>query len=302
MLSTASLIFILLTIIFVSICITLGFKKAPPPQKSIFYTEKGSIPRIYDPNHRKRLIWSGICMALSILTMLLSIIFAGISPKSGDGDPTPSPSNSVNETPNPVVSSSPGSVAERTPNPFESESIEQSDSDWLDDINPLFCYPGNFYQDGWADKSPFDLNGVEFDHGVGMCIVGSRFEKMVDKKDSYLRNERWDCREAFILYQLNKKYETLTFSIGVDSGEPTLFGPREDNGVVQVVIKDWSTNEELFNTGYQDYTYATSNIEIDVSRVDVLQIIVRSGSVSSKRITKSLRFVLVNPTLTLSES
>lgn len=135
-----------------------------------------------------------------------------------------------------------------------------------------------------------------------MCIVGSKSEKMAEAKDAYQNNPRWDCREASLLLQFGRKYDDLTFSVGVDSGDRTVFGPSDDNGVVQVVIKDWSTKEELFNTGYQDYTYATSNIEIDVSRVDVLQIIVRSGSVNGKRITKSLRFVLVNPTLTLSDS
>lgn len=171
-------------------------------------------------------------MALSILTMLLSIIFADISPKSGDGDPTLSPSNLVNETPNPVVSSSPGSVAERTPNPFESETVELNNSDWLDELTPLPCHPGNYYFGGWSDKSPFDLNGVEFDHGVGMCIIGSNFEQMVKEKDAFQDIERWDCREASVLFQLNKKYETLSFSVGVDSSDPALYGPREENGVV----------------------------------------------------------------------
>ncbi|MEA4938614.1 MAG: NPCBM/NEW2 domain-containing protein [Christensenella sp.] len=298
----ASVIFITLTIVFILICIILTFKKVQPPKNALLYTEKGSGARAYDPKHRKRVIGSGICMALSILTMLLSIIFAGATPTPIDSTPSPSSSSSINETPDPIVSSSPGNVVERTPKPFESETVELSNSDWLDELTPLPCHPGNYYFGGWGDKSPFDLNGVEFDHGVGMCIIGSNFEQMVKKKDAYQNIERWDCREASVLFQFNEKYETLIFSVGVDSSDPALYGPREENGVVQIIIDDSSANKELFRTDWIDYTYVTKTVKINVSTVDTLRITVRSGSVNRKRITKSLRVVLINPVLIPIES
>lgn len=300
MYNIASFVFSILTISFVVISLRLLFRNGRLPAKLIYFDEKGKGVSPYDPKKRNRIKWGYICFILSIFSMFLSIIFSGHVTKQ-----TPEDSDSsdvLRETPALSSSIIPSITPGITPNPYGTAPDSLPNAIWLDELTPLPCHPGNYYFGGWGDKAPFDMNGVEFDHGVGMCIIGSKFEKMVEKKDAYLNIQRWDCREASVLYQFNKKYETLSFSVGIDSSDTTLFGPSEDNGIVQIVIEESSTNKELYKTNWVDYTYASPIIEIDVSNVNILRITIRSGSINRKRITKSLRVVLINPVLIPTES
>lgn len=131
-----------------------------------------------------------------------------------------------------------------------------------------------------------------------MCITGTDYEKTVVAPETPLGIFRKDCLEVSMLFPLKGNYESLVFSIGADKSDLSLFGPSETNGIARVTISDTKKEKPLFDSTWIDYTYAGHDLEIDISDVDVLQITFRSCGVGEKRIIKSLRFVIANPSLT----
>lgn len=300
MLNFPTNMFIFLTVLFILIALSLTFTHSKPPDTKIYYTQKGKGENVYSPRSRKRSIWSGVCLLLAIVCMFLGIITADpISIADGEEE-SPNPSVEATITPSPTSSSTPSIEPYDTPSSGSQGAVSREKFDWLDELEPLYDIPGNFFLGSWNDKSAFELNDQKPDHGVGMCISGTDYEQMVRKEDTPYNIERWDCLEVSLLFRLKKEYQSMIFSVGVDKGDPALYGPREKNGIAQVTIEDPKNNEVLFDTKWVDCTYANDDRSIDISDVDILRITIRSCGVNG-RITRSLRFVIADPKLILKE-
>lgn len=300
MLNPPSIIFIFFTVLFVFISLRLTFYHAKPPKTKIFYTQKGKAESVYIPHSRKRNIWSGICMLLAVVCMFLGIITADPKSVDGEGEKTPSPSVVATITPSPTPSNTPSIKPYNSPADGSQSSVSREKFDWLDELEPLSDMPENFFIGSWSDKSPFQMDDQIIEHGIGMRICGSDYEQMVRKEEALNKTERWDCLEVSLLFALRKNYQSITFSVGVDKGDPSLFGPKEKNGSARVTIEDSKKNRILFDTEWVDYDYANYAKTIDISDVDVLRITFRSGG-ETRRITKSLRFVIADPKLILKD-
>ena len=50
---------------------------------------------------------------------------------------------------------------------------------WLDDLSPNIEQDGNFFQNGWEDKSPFKIDDRAYTSGLGMRICGTENEVQV---------------------------------------------------------------------------------------------------------------------------
>ena len=287
---------VLLTIVFSAVSIILARyqKKArvnPDLDPSTCYAIA-----IYDPNIRKRRIWSYICVGLAILFMILTLVTVIQSKKPKISQAVTTPTISPNSALEITCSPEPTQTTEPDKTTIFVGSSEQDVC--LDEIAPVLEIPGNFYFDSWSDGTQFNIDGKPCPSGIGMCITGTNNEKWVVAPEAPEGLFRKDCLEVSMLFPLRGDYESLVFSIGADKSDLSLYGPRETNGVARVTISDTKKEKPLFDSEWIDYTYADHDLEIDISNVDVLQITFRSSGVGEKRIIKSLRFVIANPSLT----
>lgn len=286
---------VLLTAVFLAISMILVRHQIKPKTNPDVDASTCHEIALYNPNIRKRYIWSYICIGLTILFAILTLLTAFQGKKSKESQAMALPTVSPISTP----STPEFPEFKQTTEPCETTSSNGSSEQdvRLDEIAPLYDIPGNFYFNNWSDGTPFNIDNTPYPSGIGMCITGTDNEKMVDGPEAPLGVPRRDCLEVSILFPLREKYESLVFTIGADKSDLTLFGPSETNGVARVTISDEENGEILFDSTWVDYTYAGHDLTIDISDVDILQITFRSCGEGDKRIWKSLRFVIANPSL-----
>ncbi len=170
----------------------------------------------------------------------------------------------------------------------------------LDELMPIVAQDGNFFYNGWRDGTAFKIDGRAYSHGIGVLFSGTENETFVSAADSPNNIDRGDCKEVSMEFALRGAYSQLDFSIGVDSGDVISFGDKNKNGIAQLIILDKTQNTVLFDTGWQDYSYAKYDASIDVTNVDILKIVYRTCGVStSNKLKNPLRFAIVDPILIL---
>ena len=130
-----------------------------------------------------------------------------------------------------------------------------------------------------------------------MSITGTDDEKVVkdmNNEDGEFHNT---SKEVYILFALYRKYEKITFSVGVDRGIISCCKP-EKSGKAQVIISDKESDTPLFDSGWKDFSYWQEDVTITgLSDVNVLKITFRSDGEGSRLPLNRLRFVIVNPSL-----
>jgi len=156
---------------------------------------------------------------------------------------------------------------------------------------------GNFFINGWGDKTAFKSINHTYDQGIGMSITGTDDEKVVrdmNNEDGEFHNT---SKEVYILFALYRKYEKITFSVGVDRGIISCCKP-EKSGKAQVIISDKESDIPFFDSGWKDFSYWQEDVTITgLSDVNVLKITFRSDGEGSRLPLNRLRFVIVNPSL-----
>lgn len=170
----------------------------------------------------------------------------------------------------------------------------------LDEIMPIVEQDGNFFFNGWRDGTAFKIDGRAYSHGIGILFSETANESFVAPENSPNGIARGDCKEVAIEFALREKYSQLDFSVGIDNGDVSSFGDENTNGIAQMIIMDEIRNAVLFDTGWQNYSYANYEKSIDVSKVDILKVIYRTCGVSNQNKLKNpLRFAIVDPILIL---
>jgi len=200
-------------------------------------------------------------------------------------------------------------VSENTPAPINSPQIASPSLSLdsatqkftrLDEIMPIVEQDGNFFFNGWRDGTAFKIDGRAYSHGIGILLSGTTNEFFVAPEDSPNEIARGDCKEVALEFALREKYSQLDFSVGIDNGEVSSFGDENTNGIAQLIIMDEIRNTVLFDTGWQNYSYANYEKSIDVANVNILRIIYRTCGVSNlNKLKTPLRFAIVDPILIL---
>ncbi|MCE5188117.1 MAG: hypothetical protein LLF75_02875 [Eubacteriales bacterium] len=173
----------------------------------------------------------------------------------------------------------------------------------FDELEPIIPLAGNLSVNEWDDRSPFRIDDRTYSYGIGLFFSGTSAETYVeDLEDMPDQIFRDDCKEFSAEYALRKNYSKLTFSIGVDNGDPNHYGDEDTNGIAEVVLSDKDTGLILFDTEWVNYTYANYDATVDLSNVDVFIITYRTCGVNNKHnLTNGLRFVIVDPILELKD-
>jgi hypothetical protein len=201
----------------------------------------------------------------------------------------------VEVPPTPTITLQPAS-------PVPSAEITTNKFTRLDEIMPIVARDGNFFYNGWRDGTAFKIDGRAYSHGIGILFSGTENETSVKPADSPNNIPRSDCKEVSMEYALRGSYSQLDFSIGVDSGEAASFGDEMTNGKARLIILDKAQKTVLFDTDWVNYSYATYDKSINVTNVDVLQVIYRTCGVSNENKLKyPLRFAIVDPILILKD-
>jgi len=297
MLNLITRIFMAATIASAALCVCIVFRNKPAGSSTIILPGNGLGKSTLEAEQKRRnkRIAAAFCSALIFLVLTISTIgFSRSAPSS-----SPSPSATISDMQIVLNSATPAI----TPTPVASVegTVPYNLFYCLDEINPVYPKPGNFFSGGWGDKTDFCIDDTTYPHGLGMCISGTGYEKTVARENTPENTIRWDCKEVSLDYPLRYKYERMIFSIGVDKSDPSLFGPKETNGLAQVVLtdvdaKNGDVKNVLFDTDWEDYSYALYEKTVPLANVDVLRITIRSSGVDI-RIHKSLRFVIANPIL-----
>jgi len=200
--------------------------------------------------------------------------------------PTASPSSSISVAPSNSTSLPPTQ-------PQSLANFTRLDSSLVIDSSK-----GNFFINGWGDKTAFESIDHTFDKGIGMSVTGTDDEKVVNDTNNEDGKYHNTSKEVYILFALYKKYEKIKFSIGVDRGIFSCCKSEEKSGKAQVVITDKESDIQFFDSGWQDYSYWQDDVTITaLSDVNVLKITFRSDGEGSRLPLNRLRFVIVNPYL-----
>lgn len=225
--------------------------------------------------------------ALFVISFFLSLgtlfLFIQVNTSQQDTDPTPMPA--VFE-----------SVA---PESSPEEPYVTLKSIWLDDISPMIAQNGNFFLRGWEGYRKYKLDDRYYTHGIGMRIVGTSAETRVQTKYCPNNIDRDDCNQVFLDFALRSKYESLSFSVGADSGNKDFYGTESENGIARIMLINLTKNDILFDSDWKNYQYAEYDNTIILRNVDDLRIVYMTCGIPNISPKDGLRFALVNPILTL---
>lgn len=315
MLDTITMIFMIATFVSAVTCVVSVFEEEPILPSKLVLSDGGIGRSSLEAKLRKknkRVILS-LAAALSFLIVTIAVAKPALTSDPGNTSTEsitfPPVAGAAASTPSPteaVVSATPTSPA--TPQPAiptqgpNSKIPSDAKTVLLDELTPIESKPNNFFVDGWSDKKSFHIDENQYSKGLGMQISENETKdeaRVLSRDHSY----RSDCRETYIEYALRLNYEMISFKLGADRGDTSRYGNESKNGIAEVILSDATTGEVLFDTLWVNCKYSTADVTLDISNVDVLRITYRSsGVVEKKRITKGLRFALVNPILVLSDS
>lgn len=233
------------------------------------------------------LIFTGVGVMI-IITLIVIKIVKNAKPTEAEAAKE-TPFSSTSNTPSPLPTDTPII----TPTPVPMNSI------WLTDLDPLQTNIKNFFFDSWINKAPFIVENRKYETGIGMDIFGTDQEKEVEPPNNEDGNYDPSCKEIYVEYNLGRKYERMTFSIGVDKEDSSVFGSEDLNGKAQVLITDVDHNNAiLYNSGWVNYSFSEHDCCIvNLSNVRTLRITFRSKGKGSDHPQDRLRFVIVRPQL-----
>jgi hypothetical protein len=225
--------------------------------------------------------------ALFVISFFLSLgtlfLFIQVNASQQDTDPTPMPSI--------FESAAPESSPE--------EPYETLKSIWLDDVSPMIAQNGNFFFRGWEGYRKYKLDDRYYKHGIGMRISGTSAETRVQTKYCPNNIDRDDCTQVFLDFALRSKYESLSFSVGADSGNSNFYGTEPENGIARIMLIDLTKDDVLFDSDWRNYQYAEYDNTILLRNVEDLRIVYMTCGIPHTSLKNGLRFALVNPVLTL---
>lgn len=315
MLNSITMIFMIATLVCAFICVFSVFEEEPAIPSKLVLSDGGIGKSSLEAKlHKKNKRIVGF-LAAALSCMIVTIVFAKPASDTGNGKTvteniTPQPvaaaaasTSFATETPASATPANPATPQPAIPTQGPDSKIPpDAKTVLLDELTPIESKPNNFFVDGWSDKKSFHIDENQYSKGLGMQISENetKDEARVLSRDHSFRS---DCRETYIEYALRLNYELISFKLGADRGDTSRYGNESKNGIAEVILSDATTGEVLFDTLWVNCKYSTADVTLDISNVDVLRITYRSsGVVEKKRITKGLRFALVNPILVLSDS
>lgn len=266
-------------------------KESPKP--TLYVARAGTEIPVYPKKGSSKLLLPILVVLLFCNT--LGIVYFAVR------SPAVNPPPAVSPTPTVTISATASVSPASTPIPEQLSRPDLQFVVWLDDLVPYSDFQENFSIGGWKDRTPFYVGERPYQHGIGMRICKTPKETPVKENETPTGFFLRDCNQVSINYALREKFSKLVFSLGVDANDKRCFGPKEINGLGRVTIADVSGGGRtvLFDSGWNDYSYATYEEELSMKQVDLLEITVMTSGYDGKRVTNGLRFALIDPILFL---
>ena len=170
----------------------------------------------------------------------------------------------------------------------------------LEDLDPILPRPDSFFMREWDEYQPIQVNDIQYEHGIGVCIPAEDQDRYFDKNlpDEQIHSE-------YIEYLLSSQYKSFQFDYGIDDSSFPDGVEKEPLCHYKIVVQSCNSKEYLsskqnilFDSDWVNYrSKVFPSTLMDVSNCEAIRITVYWKFVVRQSGPFAFNIAIINPIL-----